>query len=274
MQKKVAIIQDISCMGKCSTLVAAPIISAFSHEVHLLPTAVFSAHTGFEHHCHIDLTDFMDTVLNDWKKLNLSFDGVYTGYVLNAEQIFKTKKLITNFAKKDALVLVDPVIGDNGEPYSFLSEEIRSEMVELIKMADVITPNLTEAAMLLDGDMIIDGYDEAYIKTCLLKFSELGCANPIITGVKFNCGEIGAAYLVEDEVYYCFSSEYEGKFSGTGDTFASTVFSALMAGFDIHKAIKLAINVLDISLKENDKWYGVDFEKAIEISKELIDKID
>lgn len=269
MQKKVAIVQDVSCMGKCSTLVAAPIISAFSHETHLLPTAIFSAHTGFEHYTHIDLTDFMHDVLCDWKKLELSFDGVYTGYILNAKQIEETKYLIENFAKKDSLILVDPVIGDNGEAYSFLSEEIRLKMIELIKMADVITPNLTETAIILGRDMIVDGYDEEYVKSCLMEFREMGCKVPIITGVKYKSGEIGAAYLVDGEVFYCFSVEYEGKFSGTGDTFASVVFSALVDDYDVHGAVKMAIKTLDLSLRDNDKWYGVDFEKAIEIKQGL-----
>lgn len=268
MQKKVAIVQDVSCMGKCSTLVAAPIISGFSHEVHLLPTAIFSAHTGFKNHHHIDLTEFMPTVLNDWKKENLSFDGVYSGYILNKEQIENTKTLIKDFAKSDAVILVDPVIGDGGEAYSFLSEEIRDGMIELVKMADVITPNLTETAILLGKEMIIEGYDEKYVRTCLREFKEMGCKNPVITGVQLKAGEIGAAYLFNDEVRFCFSQEYSGKFSGTGDTFASVLFSALVKGFDFDEAICLAIGVLDVSLRDNDKWYGVDFEKALKVELE------
>ncbi|MFI3142410.1 MAG: PfkB family carbohydrate kinase [Clostridia bacterium] len=266
MQKKVAIVQDVSCMGKCSTLVAAPIISGFSHEVHLLPTAIFSAHTGFENHHHIDLTEFMSTVLSDWKKENLSFDGIYSGYILNAEQIKNTKTLIKDFAKTDSVILVDPVIGDGGEAYSFLSEKIRDGMIELVKMADVITPNLTEVAILLGKDMLIEGYDESYISNCLREFEKMGCKNPVITGVQLKAGEIGAAYLFNGEIHFCFSQEYSGKFSGTGDTFASVLFSALVKGIDFHTAIRLSIDILDVSLKDNDKWYGVDFEKALKIA--------
>lgn len=265
MQKKAAVIQDISCFGKCSAAVALPILAHFDIETALLPTALLSAHTAFPTYSCLDLTNVMKQNAADWKQLGLTFDGIYSGYMLGAEQIELTSDFIDGFAKKDAVVLVDPVMGDDAKAYSLLSGQSAESMARLAAKATVITPNLTEAAMLLDKEAVLSGYDEGYIRGLLFDLKKLGCACPVITGVSFNENEIGAAYLAGGEMKYLSSEKYDGSFSGTGDVFASVLFSVLMCGGAVESGIKKALSVLDTAIRESDVTYGIAFEKALKL---------
>ena len=146
--KRIVTIQDISCVGKCSLTVALPIISAFGVECAILPTAVLSTHTGgFDGIASVDLTDLMGPYLAHWRRLNMRFDAVYSGYLANCAQ---AEHVLSLMRWQKCLSVVDPVMGDEGEMYSALPREIPAEMRRLCAAADVITPNLTEAALLLD----------------------------------------------------------------------------------------------------------------------------
>ena len=263
MQKKAAIIQDVSCLGKCSAGVALPIVSRFDVECALLPTALLSAHTAFEHYTCMDLTDMMRTVCRDWRAQGVRFDGVYSGYMLNETQIQIAAAFMDAFAKPDALILVDPVMGDNGKAYAMLSEHFGMTMRCLLKRADVITPNLTEAALLLGCAPKLTDYDEREVRDMLLALRDMGAKQPMITGVSFSPETIGVAYLQGSALRYVSDEKLEGVFCGTGDTFASVVFGAMLQGVGLEDAVHRALRVLKTAMRTDPQWYGVHFEAAL-----------
>lgn len=263
MQKKAVIIQDISCFGKCSSSVALPIVSSFNVECALLPTALLSAHTGFSKYTCFDLTKEMETTVSDWKELSLSFDGFFSGYMLSDSQASLALETVDSLCKKDALVLVDPVMGDNGKAYAMLGESFGEKMRVLVSRADVITPNLTEAALLLEEEPVLSGYDEKYIESTLFALKKLGCKTPMITGVSFESEKIGVAFLENDKVEYIFSKKYEGVSCGTGDTFSSVLFGALLCGKGIKEAASKAVYATEKAIESGVKEYGIYFESLI-----------
>ena len=148
-QKRAVTINDISGVGRCSVTVACPILSAAGIETSVLPTALLSTHTGgFVGYSFLDLTDEMSKIISHWNTLNMSFDAVLSGYLGSLKQINIVTDFIRDQKNKDCLVVVDPVMGDDGELYSTCTEQMRDEMTVLCRLADVITPNLTEACIL------------------------------------------------------------------------------------------------------------------------------
>ena len=148
--KKIAAVHDLSCYGRVSLTAAIPILSHMGFKVCPLPTAILSSHTQFPHFSFLDLTDEMRKIINEWKGLNLKFDAIYTGYLGSPEQIHIVSDFIDGFKQKDSLIVIDPVLGDNGRLYAGYNEKMIPLMRELIKHADVITPNLTELFYLMD----------------------------------------------------------------------------------------------------------------------------
>ena len=168
--KKIATMQDISCVGKCSLTVALPVMSAMGIETAVIPTAVLSTHTMFKGFTFCDLTDEIEGILNHWEKENFRFDAVYTGYLGSKRQIEIAKDLFARFAQK-GIRLVDPCMADNGKLYAGFTPEFAKEMNSLCAIADIICPNLTEASFLLDIPYQ-EEYDEAYIKDVLVKLTD------------------------------------------------------------------------------------------------------
>ena len=150
-QKRVAAIHDLSGFGKCSLTVALPILSAAGIEAAALPTAILSTHTGgISGYTYRDLTNDMRPIMKHWKSLDLKFDAIYTGFLGSFEQQEIVKEFFDMFRRDDNLILVDPVMGDNGELYTIFTREFAAGMRSLCEKADIIVPNLTEAALLLD----------------------------------------------------------------------------------------------------------------------------
>mgnify|MGYP002515614601 CR=1 FL=1 len=263
MQKKAVIIQDLSCFGKCSSSVALPIVSSFNVECALLPTALLSAHTGFSKYTCFDLTKEMAATVADWKELSLSFDGFFSGYMLSDKQASLALDLLDSLVKKDALVLVDPVMGDDGKAYAMLSESFGEKMRVLVSRADVITPNLTEAALLLEEKPVLSNYDESYIEKTLFSLKKLGCKVPMITGVSFESEKIGVAFLENEKISYVFSKKYEGVSCGTGDTFSSVLFGAMLSGKSTKEAVSAAVCATEKAIENGVKEYGIDFESLL-----------
>ena len=146
--KRAALLNDLSCFGKCSLTVAAPVVSAWGVEAVPLPTAVLSAQTAFPGYIMRDFTREMEEFSAQWETLGLEFDCIYTGFFANGAQIDFARRFIERFAKDDTLILVDPVLGDNGALYGCFGPEQVEKMRQLCRMAHVITPNRTEAALL------------------------------------------------------------------------------------------------------------------------------
>lgn len=266
--KKIATMQDISCVGKCSLTVALPIISAMGIETAVIPTAVLSTHTMFSGFTFCDLTDEIAGILNHWEKENFRFEALYTGYLGSKRQIDIAKDLFERFGK-EAVRIVDPCMADNGKLYPGFTTEFAREMNTLCAKADIICPNLTEASFLLDIPYQ-KSYDEAYIRDVLVKLTETGAKKAVLTGISFEEGMLGAyAYDSETKQFFSYFTEEESRhFHGTGDIWASTLCGALVNGKDFEESVRIACDYVKECIRvtlaeENYNEYGVNFEQAV-----------
>ncbi|MCL2295531.1 MAG: pyridoxamine kinase [Methanomassiliicoccaceae archaeon] len=270
-RKRVLAIHDISCFGRCSLTVALPIISSTGAECTAMPTAVLSTHTGgFTGYTYRDLTDDLIPILEHWKTLGLRFDSIYTGFLGSFEQIDIVSKIFDELKEKDTVIVVDPVMADNGELYPIFDKDFPKGMKKLCKKADVMIPNITEAALLLGEEYKNGPYSEEYIEGLLKRLGKINSKKIILTGVFFNEKHLGAAaYDVKTgEISYSFHELIPGYYHGTGDVFGSVVVSALMNGSDLKKANDLAVKftaecIVRTRASGADVRFGVDFEEGL-----------
>ena len=274
--KRIVTVQDISCLGKCSLTVALPIISAMGVEAAIVPTAVLSTHTMFSGFTFHDLTDEILPIADHWQKENLKFDAVYTGYLGSHEQIAIVEEFFDRFKTEENLIIIDPVMADNGKLYPAFDMAFAARMAELCGKADIILPNITEASF-MTGMEYKEVYDEKYIKEMLHKLAALGAKKVVLTGVGFEEGMTGVmGYDTEKDEFFHYSNKKLPKsYHGTGDVFASTFTGAVMNGFDWKDALKLAADYtaecIRVTMEDPDGcWYGVNFEKTIPQLVEMI----
>ena len=269
--KKAVTIQDISCFGKCSLTVALPIISAMGIETAVIPTAVLSTNTGsgFSGYTFRDLTGDIPQIASHWQKMGLGFDAVYTGYLGSPAQVKIVSDFFDTFGTKDNFIVVDPVMGDSGKLYAGLTDELKVGMRELCSKADYIIPNMTEASFLLDIPYS-EKNNEEQTRTTLRRLAELGCRYPVLTGVRWNDEEQGAAaYDPEnDKFYYSFGRHIDRHMHGTGDIFASVFTGAVTLGKTLQQALDLSVkftaDCIEATLPEADElWYGTCFELCL-----------
>jgi pyridoxine kinase len=277
-QKRVAAIHDISGFGKCSLTVALPILSAAGIETAVIPTAVLSTHTGgITGYTYRDLTDDLRPFAQHWKSLNLKFDALYSGFLGSFEQLDIVGEIFDEFRERDNLILVDPVMADNGELYKIFPPEFPAGMQKLCAKADVIVPNITEAALLVGEPYQPGPYAKEYVERLLRKLGELGPRQVALTGVFFNDTELGAAAYDREtgSIAYIFADRIEGYYHGTGDVFGSALLAALLNGFDLPQAVGVAVSYTTASIgrtfrAKTDIRFGVDFESGIpQFLKEL-----
>lgn len=269
MQKRVAAIHDISCFGKCSLTVALPIISAAGIECAGIPTAVLSTHTGgFSGYTFRDLTEDIMPVASHWKKEGLTFDAVYTGYLGSIEQIDLVCEAVDTFGTKDTLLIVDPVMADHGKLYGGFPENFPKEMVRLCAKADIITPNITEAAFMTDMPYQEAPHSKEYIEDLLNGLRKITNGKIVLTGVSYNDGEIGAACLDGDNLAYVFTPYVDAAYHGTGDIFTSTLTCGILKGKSLKESALIAAKYTSGCIKLTKEQYpemkyAVNFEVEI-----------
>ena len=268
--KRIITVQDISCVGKCSLTVALPVISAMGVEACVLPTAVLSTHTAFKGFTFRDLTADISNITAHWKQEKIGFDAIYTGYLGSFEQIEQMHSLISDFGGGSTRVIVDPCMGDNGALYSGFTPDFAKAMAGLCSKADVIVPNLTEASFMLGVPYVADGYTKEYIEDLVQKLAGLGARRVVLKGVSFDDKKLGiVSYDSQTQkINWYFHEKMPQSFHGTGDIFASVLTGALVRGFELQEACRLAadfvVEAIRATLSHKDyNWYGVDFESAI-----------
>lgn len=270
--KRVAAIHDISGFGKCSLTVALPIISAAGIETSVIPTAVLSTHTGgFTGFTYRDLTEDIMPIVDHWKTLNIEFDGIYTGFLGSFEQVHLIEQTIDKLKTEKTVVVIDPVMADNGELYSIFSKDFPKEMAKLCKKADLLIPNLTEASLLLEEPYMEDGtYTQADIEGLLKRLSDLCQGDVVLTGISFEPEKLGAAVYERKtgKIEYAFTKRIEGYYHGTGDVFASAVTSGVLNGFTLVQSAQIAVDftaaaILRTKNAGTDIRFGVNFEQEI-----------
>ena len=267
--KRVLTVQDMSCMGKCSLTVALPVISALGSETVILPTALLSTHTAFEHYTCKDLSDQIEPIEEVFLKEGVKFDAIYTGYLGTIEQIDKMKELFRRFRTDDNLIFVDPVMADFGKLYPAFDMEYAKKNAELCSEADIIVPNITEAAI-MTGMEYRTKHDKEYIKTLLDKMVEHGAKITVLTGVSLEEGKTGIMGFdrTSNEYYFYQNDWVGGSYHGTGDLFSSTCVGAILKGKDWREAMRIAADytahTIAVTVEDPDKpWYGVNFEATL-----------
>ncbi len=266
--KKVAAIHDISGIGRCSLSVIIPVLSAMGIQVCPVPTAVLSAHTGYGEFVMRDLTDYIAPALDHYKRLGTEFSCIYSGFLASSEQIDHCKEFFTSFPK--ALKVVDPVMGDNGQSYQTYTPELCSRMSELVEVADIITPNLTEAAILL-GEKFPEGtLDSTVIKSWLVRLSQLGPDMVVITSVPTSANGIcTVGYDKRRSSFWKVVNDYVPiSYSGSGDMFASILIGGILQGDSLPIAMDRASGFTQAAIKKTYS-YGTDWTDGIMFEPQL-----
>ncbi|MBR7132193.1 MAG: pyridoxamine kinase [Clostridia bacterium] len=267
-QKKAVAIHDISGFGRCSLTVALPLISAAGVQTSVIPTAVLSTHTGgFKGNTFCDLTNDIEPIAAHWKRENISFDAIYTGYLCSEAQVLSVISAVELLKNKNNLLLVDPVMGDNGKLYSGFSAKYPQFMLRLCKRADIITPNITEAAALACLPLT-DKLDREYIELLSKKLYSLTKAKIVLTGVSLQEKHIGAYVFDGEEFFYISTEKLPVSYHGTGDIFASVLTASLLNDRSLKAAVQIAVNFTAGCIKQTvadnvDPRYGVNFEGQI-----------
>ena len=276
---KIAAIHDMSGMGRCSMTVIMPVLSALGCQVCPLPTALLSNHSEFKNFYFFDFTEHMEEYYLNWEKNNAEFDCVYSGFIGSEKQINIIIEIINKIkTKKDALVIVDPVMGDHGITYKTYTDKMVEKMSQLVHKADIITPNMTEASILLGEKYSDEKISTSVLKSYLNKLCSLGPDIAVITGVTTEDGEnINACYDKKSNEYWKIPFQLVGKrYPGTGDLFTSLLVGYLMNGKKLPEAIEEASRFVSLAVKATydagaPGSEGVLFEK---IMKELYTEIN
>ncbi len=279
-QKRIAAIHDISGIGKCSLTVALPVISVAGIECAAMPTALLSTHTGGFKNIHIkDLTENILPIAKHWHQEGFEFDAIYSGYLGSMEQVDLVKECINILKGTQSLVVVDPVMGDNGKLYQTFSPDFALKMRELCGVADVITPNVTEACLMLRERYQAPPYTKEYIENLLIKLSKICSGTVVLTGACLNENEQGAAAYNSSEKKFSFVScpKIPGLYHGTGDVFASVFVSSMVLGRGMEKSLKTAVKFTCLAIENTTKnmpelWYGVNFEGVLPKLSKLLEE--
>ena len=265
---RIAAIHDLSCFGRCSLTIALPVLSAMGCQCCPLPTALLSAHTGFSGNTFLDLTVEMGRIADHWAAMDLQFDAIYSGFLGSADQVDTVARFFDTFKKSDTAVIVDPVMGDHGTAYRTCTPELCRGMRVLAENSDVITPNLTEAALLLDRPYEEIRQADAY--EVVRRLSLGGRRSVVLTGYSSEPGQTGTLCFDRDsgESKAVQTPREPQDFSGTGDLFASVLAGGVARGVPLFQAAQAAADfvrdciarTLAEGLTEQD---GVDFEPLL-----------
>lgn len=275
--KRIVTIQDFSCVGSCSLTAAIPVLSAAGVECCGIPTALLSNHTGFPTFYSIDLTEKMDPISRQLKREHIDFDGIYTGYIASLEQIDLISEFIREFRKPGDLLLIDPVMGDNGKMYAALTDDYPERMRSFIAGADIITPNITEAC-LLTGHSFNPCPTLHETKEMLAELCDMGVRFAVITGFSER-GLLGAVGCFDGQFTEYLTPKRDVACSGTGDVFASALMGAVLRGEDFPQALEIATKftyaAVDCTASAPDRrFYGIHFQQVLGQYIEMLDNAE
>ncbi|MBO4998025.1 MAG: pyridoxamine kinase [Lachnospira sp.] len=239
-QKKIAVINDISGFGRCSIAVSMPIISYMGIQCCPVPTSIFSNHTGFESYYFNDYTPYMRSYIDEWKKLDLRFEGIMTGFLGSKEQIEIVRDFIKWFKNEHTMVIMDPAMGENGHPYPTYTDEMCQEMKRLIEYADIITPNVTEACILTDTEYKERGWKKQELCDMAKRLLDTGAKKVAISGVRMG-HYVGNVIAQQGSEPVLLKHERVGAYrSGTGDIYSAIIASDSINGVDFMASVKKA----------------------------------
>lgn len=262
MQKAplVAVINDLSGFGRCSLTTELPILAVMGFQACPLPTAILSNHTGYESCYFQDFTAHMAAYFEQWQKLGLQFAGVCSGFLGSARQADIVCNIIRQAKRQEQqpLVLVDPVMGDNGSPYATCDDELCVQMKKLVALADIITPNITEACLLLGKPYCGERIDEAAALALVKELAALGAGRIVLTGVRAKPGTLAnLAYdVAQNRFYWVEEPMVEPAFAGAGDVFSAVLAGALLKGEALPAALEKAAFFVYVAAKDTAEAGG------------------
>ena len=277
---RVAAIHDMSGFGRCSLTVAIPILSVMGIQCCPLPTAFLSTHTGgFEGFTFLDMTDELPKVAAHWKSLGLGFQAVYSGFLGSERQIAIVEDFLREFRGPDTLAVIDPVMGDHGTVYQTYTPAMCAGMARLAELADVITPNLTEAALLLDipyGELPVG---EAGCREIVERLSLDGRRSVVLTGAS-TAPELTGAMCFDartGQTEAVQTRRVPQEFHGTGDVFASVLTGALVQGASLPDAVRQAVDFVRACAERTARAgipmrEGVEFEPLLRLLTPPVDE--
>ncbi len=267
-QKKIAVINDISGFGRCSAAVSLPVISHMKVQACLLPTSIFSNHTGFPSYYYDDFTDKMPRFMEEWKKLDLRFSGIASGFLGSAEQIEIVREFIRQFRDERTKVIIDPVMGENGKSYPTYTEEMCDKMKHLVEYADILTPNVTEACMLTGMPFKDKDWQRKELLEMMARLRELGAKKIVVSGL--DSGQF-ISNAVSENPGECklLRQKRVGKVrSGTGDIFSSIISADCVNGVDFETSVRKAAAFVQECIRVTERYDipetdGVCFEEVL-----------
>lgn len=279
MTKKIAVINDLSGFGRCSLTAAISVIASMGVQPCPLPTAILSGQTGYPSYFYDDYTDKMDEFRREWKKMGVSFDGIYTGFMSDGRQIEKVFDFLDTFYRKKTFLLTDPIMGDDGRRFGMCTPEFLGMMKELTARADIITPNLTELCLLTDTDfrMIELMTDEKHLLTIVEQMArnvmDRGTKAVVVTGIRFTDSPDGVQKMgnlaVTRKEKFLSAFPFVGEsYSGTGDLFASVIAGGRARGDKLEKSMETAGRLIGLALEDSVRGKvprndGVDYEQYL-----------
>lgn len=260
--KRILTVQDISCLGQCSMTVALPVLSACGHETCILPSKLLSTHTGgFGMPAVQDLSAGMEAVLRHWQSQRIIFDAVYTGYLGSVAAIDAVEKIVDTMLAPGGVFIVDPAMADHGKLYAGLDENYAQQMLRLCSRADVVLPNLTEAAMMTD---LPYSENSAGIEAIL---DRLEGKTVVLTGVGNSPEETGVAVRTDAGVTRYSHKRIARSYHGTGDLFAACFTGAWLRGLTVEEAAAIAAELtcrcVENTYDDPARWYGIRFESVL-----------
>ncbi|MCC8043653.1 MAG: pyridoxamine kinase [Oscillospiraceae bacterium] len=263
---RVAAIHDLSGVGRCSLSVILPIMSAMGIQVCPVPTAILSTHTGgFGDVTMRDLSDYISPTLSHYKALGLDFECIYSGFLASTGQIDHCLEFFRSYS--DSLKVVDPVMADHGKPYKTCTRELRSRMSELVAVADIITPNLTEAYMLLGEEPSLMPLSSTQLKSLLVRLSELGPDIVVITSVFLGSQTCNVGYDRKNNKFWKVIYERVNvNYPGTGDAYAAVLTGSLLNGDSLPIALSRASAFLEYAIKTT-YGYGTDTREGVMLER-------
>ncbi len=270
--RRIAAVHDLSGVGRVSLTVVIPILSTMGFDVCPLPTAILSNHTQYEDFTFLDLTDEMPAIIDHWEKLGVDFEAIYTGYLGSPRQIRIVADFIERFRTPDTLVVVDPVLGDNGRLYNKITDEMVSEMRTLAARADVLTPNLTELFALLNEPFRSECTGDE-LKAAITELTNSGPDTVIITGVpvqgKPNLTSVIARSRTDGRTWKVTCPYLPAHYPGTGDAFTSVITGSLLQGDSLPIALDRAAQFILQGIRatfgyQTDNREGILLERVLQ----------
>lgn len=268
-QKKIAVINDLSGYGRCSLTVAIPVLSAMGIQCCPVPTAILSNHTEFPVYFFDDYTDKMRAYAGKWQELGLTFDGISTGFLGSAKQIAIVADLVEMFRRENTKVFVDPVMGDHGILYATYTKEMCEEIKKLVVLADVVTPNVTEACILTDTPYKENGWTRKELLDRAMMLQNMGAKSVVITGVRE--GNFYTNVVLDQgakEAEFVKMKSGGGQRPGTGDVFSSVLAGAVLNGKSLKASARQASRFVKECIIKSDELEiphanGVCFEEIL-----------